>query len=575
MIKLFSQLKLYRRSIILVLITTFIYAIIYLSLPKFMGEIVDNGVVNGNINYIFQVGAIMIVMALLGAALSGVSTYVSTKVACAFGRDIRRKLFVKAENLSINEFDKLGTDSLITRTTNDVTQVQQVLNSIFKTVVFAPMLCIGGVIMIASDGGSIQWILWAAIVGLLIYTTVVLCNLLPIYEKIQVMIDKLNSVLREGLIGVRVIRGFNRTSFHRKRFEETSHNLVNIDLKANRIDATVIPVIAIIMNFTTLAILWYGGIEIDRNKMQIGSVLAFIQYAMQILASVIMVAATFVQIPRAMTSSKRINEVLEIEPEIGNPQNPVKVNDKKGTVEFKNVFYKYKGANEAAIENVSFLAEPGEITAIIGGTGSGKSTILNLVTRFYDVTSGSILVDGIDIRQMTQEDLRSKLGLVPQKSLLFTGTVSENIRYGKDDATNEEVKQAATIAQAKEFITSMSEGFGSEILKGGANVSGGQRQRLAIARALVKNPEIYLFDDCFSALDFKTDRELRTALKKEVAKKAVIIVSQRVSTIMNADKIIVIDDGKVAGIGKHRELLENCQVYSEIVQSQFLEEAIV
>lgn len=575
MIKLFSQLKLYRRSIILVLITTFIYAIIYLSLPKFMGEIVDNGVVNGNINYIFQVGAIMIVMALLGAALSGVSTYVSTKVACAFGRDIRRKLFVKAENLSINEFDKLGTDSLITRTTNDVTQVQQVLNSIFKTVVFAPMLCIGGVIMIASDGGSIQWILWAAIVGLLIYTTVVLCNLLPIYEKIQVMIDKLNSVLREGLIGVRVIRGFNRTSFHRKRFEETSHNLVNIDLKANRIDATVIPVIAIIMNFTTLAILWYGGIEIDRNKMQIGSVLAFIQYAMQILASVIMVAATFVQIPRAMTSSKRINEVLEIEPEIMNPQNPVKVNDKKGTVEFKNVFYKYKGANEAAIENVSFLAEPGEITAIIGGTGSGKSTILNLITRFYDVTSGSILVDGIDIRQMTQEDLRSKLGLVPQKSLLFTGTVSENIRYGKDDATNEEVKQAATIAQAKEFITSMSEGFGSEILKGGANVSGGQRQRLAIARALVKNPEIYLFDDCFSALDFKTDRELRTALKKEVAKKAVIIVSQRVSTIMDADKIIVIDDGKVAGIGKHRELLENCRVYSEIVQSQFLEEAIV
>jgi ATP-binding cassette subfamily B protein len=575
MIKLFVHLKPYFKWILGIFAVTFIYAVIYLCLPKYMGDIVDYGVAAKKTAYIYNTGRIMIILALLGVVFSSASIFLSVKVSSMFGRDIREKLYTKIVNLSLGELNGMQTSSLITRTINDVNQVQQVLSSILRVAVFAPMLCIGGAIMIDKKAASIQWILWTAILGLAAYTVVVLRRLFPLYEKLQIMIDKLNSVLREGLVGVRVIRAFNRTDFQRKKYEDVSYKLTDIGFKVNCIDASIIPVVAIVVSFTTLAIIWFGGIAIDRGNMQIGSMLTFMQYAMQIIGSIVIVASTFVEIPRAIASANRINEVLDLEQIIADPTNPVEPSEKRGIVEFKNVSYKYKGADEAAIEDISFIAEPGKMTAIIGGTGSGKSTILNLIERFYDVTDGSITVDGVDVRKMSQECLRDKISLVPQNQTLFTGTISENIKYGKKDASGIEVEHAAAVAQAAEFIGSSSSGFDSEISKGGVNISGGQKQRLSLARALLKNAEIYLFDDSFSALDLKTESMLRSELKKELSDKTVIIVSQRVSSIIGADKIIVIDDGKVAGAGKHNELLKHCSVYREIVFSQFLEEETV
>jgi ATP-binding cassette subfamily B protein len=395
------------------------------------------------------------------------------------------------------------------------------------------------------------------------------------FRAIQKKIDKINQVLREGLTGIRVIRAFNRSADEKKRFHEANFDLTNISLRVNRMMAVVIPIMFLVMNLTTVSIIWFGSIRIDHGTTNIGNMMAFLQYAMQILFSLLMAALMLIMVPRAQASAERINEVLATEPEITDPPQTVTTAKKrKGYIEFKNVSFSYHGAQEPAVCDISFSALPGEVTAIIGSTGSGKSTLINLIPRFYDVGSGNILIDGVDIRDMSQAYLRSKIGLVPQKAILFSGTIADNIRYGKEDATHEEIRKASAIAQASEFISEMSDGFDSIIAQGGTNVSGGQKQRISIARALVRKPEIFLFDDSFSALDFKTDAKLRVALKKETAHATVIIVGQRVATIMDADRIIVLDEGRIAGMGTHRELYKACEVYREIVASQLSEEEI-
>jgi ATP-binding cassette subfamily B protein len=394
----------------------------------------------------------------------------------------------------------------------------------------------------------------------------------PLFRQLQLKLDNLNRVLRESLTGIRVIRAFNRTSYESRRFEHANLDLTGTAIKVNRIMALIFPVVMIAMNLTTIAIIWFGGIRIDEGNLQVGSLMAFIQYVMQIMFSLLMVSMLFVMVPRAQASSVRINQVLDTTAEINDPEQPQRPSLKKGYVEFRDVTFSYPGAEQPAISHISFTANPGETVALIGGTGAGKSTLVNLVPRFYDVDSGSILVDGVDVRSMSQEDLRARIGFVPQQAVLFTGTVADNIRYGKDDATLDEVTHAAETAQAMEFISTMPDGFESVISQGGTNLSGGQKQRLSIARALLRRPEIYMFDDSFSALDFKTDAKLRMALKRETADSTVIIVAQRVSTVLTADKIVVLDEGEMVGMGTHRELLGTCQVYREIVSSQLSEE---
>ena len=390
----------------------------------------------------------------------------------------------------------------------------------------------------------------------------------------QKKLDKLNQVLRENLIGIRVIRAFNRLNIEKARFTGANQDLTDTSIKINKIMAGMQPIMLVFMNVTTIAIIWFAGLRIDANKMQLGDMMAFLQYAMQIMFSLIMVSIMYIMVPRAQASAVRINEVLDMHPEIVDPEQPRKPEQKRGYVEFRDVVFSYPGAEQPAIENISFTARPGETTAIIGGTGAGKSTLISLIARFYDIDGGALLVDGVDVREMAQKDLRAKIGFVPQTAVLFSGTIADNIRYGKDDATEEEIRHAAEIAQAAEFISQMEGGLSHEIAQGGTNISGGQKQRLSIARALVRRPEIYIFDDSFSALDFKTDAQLRAALKNETADSTVFIVAQRVSTVMEADRIIVLDDGQIVGMGKHRELMGTCEVYREIVSSQLSEEEI-
>lgn len=574
MIKLFRFLKPYKRYIAMVLLLLFFQSMAELYLPTLMSDIVDTGIVKGDTDYILKIGGFMLLVALGSAICVILSSFLSSKVATAFGRDIRKEVFVKGERFSLHEFDKIGTSSMITRTTNDVTQIQQVTIMIMRMMVSAPIMAVGGIIMALSKDKKLSLVLAVAIplLGLVIF--LVAKKAVPLFKVMQKKVDKINLVLRENLIGIRVIRAFNRIEDEKKRFEEASYDFTKTAIRVNKMMAIVMPVMMVIMNFTSIAIIWFGGLRIDTGDIQVGDMMAFLQYAMQIMFSFLMVAIMFVMIPRAEASAVRINEVLDMEPEIIDIKNPKNADGKNGYVEFKDVTFSYPGAEEPAIKDISFSANPGEITAIIGGTGSGKSTLINLIPRFYDIQSGSILVDGVDIREISQKNLREKIGFVPQKAVLFTGTINENIRYGKEDATEEEVKHAAEIAQASEFIANMKEGFDAVIAQGGNNVSGGQKQRLSIARALVRKPEIYIFDDSFSALDFKTDAKLRTALKGETIESTVIIVAQRVSTVMDADRIIVLDEGRISGIGTHRELLKSCEVYKEIVSSQLSEEEL-
>ncbi|KOY14526.1 ABC transporter ATP-binding protein [Paenibacillus xylanivorans] len=574
MMKLFRMLKPYRIPIFFILGLVLLQSLAELYLPTLMADIVNDGIVKGNVPYIWQIGGWMLVIAIAGTACSVTASYLSSRTAGGFAKKLRSRVFRHVENFSLQEFDKLGTASLITRTTNDITQVQNVLTMMLRMMVMAPMMCIGGIFMAVSQDAKLSTIFLVVLPVLAGAIALIGAKGLPLFKQIQKKLDRLNLVLREQLTGIRVVRAFNRGEHERARFNGANTDLRDVSIKVNVLMATLMPVMMLVMNFSMIAILYFGGQRIDSGNMNIGSLIAFIQYAMQIMFSLIMVSIIFVMIPRASASAERINEVLDMQPDLSNPEQPRSMSALQGTIEFDNVTFRYPGAENAALSGISFTARPGETTAIIGGTGSGKSTLLSLIPRFYDVTEGSVRLNGTDVRELRQEDLRAKIGFVPQKAVLFTGTIAENIRHGKDDATMEEIVRAAQTAQAENFITEMKDGYDSIIAQGGNNVSGGQKQRLSIARALVRRPEVYIFDDSFSALDFKTDAKLRAAMKSETTEAAVLIVAQRVSTVMDADRILVMDEGRIVGSGTHKELLEHNEVYREIVSSQLTEEEI-
>jgi ATP-binding cassette, subfamily B, multidrug efflux pump len=574
MMKLFRSLKPFALPIAFVLALVAAQAISELYLPTLMSDIVDTGIVQGDTAYILRVGGLMLLIALGGVVCSVVAAWLSARVGMGFGRDLRRKVFTRVEGFSLSEFDRIGTPSLITRTTNDITQVQMFTMIMMRMMVMAPIMAVGGVIMAVQKDAKLTWVLVVVIPIIAVIITITASRALPLFRAIQAKIDTLNRVLREGLTGMRVIRAFNRIDHEKGRFAAANLDLTAISIRVNKLMALMMPLMMLLMNLTTIAIIWFGARRIDLGEMHVGSLMAFLQYAMQILFSLLMVSFLFIMLPRASASSGRINEVLALEPGITDRPEVRKPEREHGHIEFRNVTFGYPGAEEPALRDICFDAKPGEVTAIIGGTGSGKSTLVNLIPRFYDPGSGGIFVDGVDIRDMAQEELRRRLGFVPQRAILFNDTIAGNIRFGREDASDEEVAAAAETAQALEFILAMPDGFQSVIAQGGANVSGGQKQRLAIARALVRKPEIYVFDDTFSALDFRTDAALRAALRRQTSESTVIIVAQRVNTVMDADRIIVLDDGRVVGMGAHKELLRTCGVYREIVSSQLSEEEL-
>lgn len=573
MIKLLKNLTTYKWAVFAVLILVFAQSMSDLYLPTLMADIIDKGVVTGDTAYIWKIGAVMLGITGLGALAAIAASYYSSKAAMGLGRDIRRKVFNHVERFTLQEFDQVGTASLITRTTNDITQVQQVVIMMLRMVVSAPIMFVGGLIMAVSKDAKLSLVIVAAMPILVVSILLILWKGVPLFGQVQKRLDRLNLVLRENLTGIRVIRAFNRESEEKVRLTKANADLTDVSIKVNKIMAFLMPVMMLVMNLTVVGVIWFGGIRINNGGMQIGDLMAFIQYVMQIMFALVMASVMFVMIPRAAVSAKRINEVLEMEPTMVDA-GTASADRERGTLVFDRVTFSYPGAEAPVLSDISFTARPGEITAVIGGTGSGKSTLVNLIPRFYDVTNGSIQVNGVDSQAVPQEELRSKIGFVPQKALLFTGTIADNIRFGKEDATDEEIKHAARVAQATDFIERMPNQYDSIIEQGGSNVSGGQKQRLSIARALVRKPDIYVFDDSFSALDFKTDATLRKALKQETEDATVLIVAQRVSTVMDADQIIVLEEGKIAGIGTHDELYATNDVYQEIVKSQLSEEEI-
>ncbi len=570
MLKLFRLIKPYRAYVAIVLVLALAQSIGFLLLPRLMSDIVDKGIVRGDQRAILETGGLMLLMSSVGTLCAIAGSYYSSKVATGFGRILRGEIFARVEHFSIHQFDRFGSASLVTRTTNDTTQVQQMLVMMLTMVITAPMMAIGGVILALSQDTQLAWVLIAVMPVMALMFGLIMRGAVPLSQAMQIKIDRLNLVLGEGLSGVRVIRAFDRGAHQRERFDQANLDLTNTSIAVNRLIAFLMPALIVMLNLTSVAIIWFGSHRIDQGLMQVGAMIASLQYAMQILFAVFMVTAMFVMLPRASASAARINEVLDDTPEIVDPAQPMQPQRvaTPGHVEFQNVTFQYPGAEEAALTGVSFTAHPGELTAIIGGTGSGKSTLAGLIPRFYDVNQGRVLVDGVDVRDMTQADLRARIGFVPQKAVLFTGTVAANIRYGREDASDEEVRHAATVAQAVEFIDAMPEQFGSPISQGGINLSGGQKQRLSIARAIVRKPDIYVFDDSFSALDFATDARLRAALRSETANATVFVVAQRISTVINADRIVVLDNGRVVGIGTHAQLLEQSEIYREIVTSQ-------
>ena len=567
MLKLFKGLKPYWTLVIGVLVLVFISTMTDLELPDLMSDIVDTGIVQGDVSYILGRGGVMLLVALLGTVCTILTSYLSSKIGMGFSRDLRKKVFEKVESFSLTEINEVGTASLITRTTNDINQVQMVVIMMMRMMLSAPIMIVGALIMALRKDVELSKVI-LVVIPIIIVTIVIIAKFtLPMFQKMQDKIDKLNLVVRENLTGIRVIRVFNKVEAEQERFNQASLEVSRIATMANRLMGALMPLMMLILNLSIIAVIWFGGIRFNDGDLLVGDLMAFIQYLTQVMFSLLMLTMMFVLIPRAQASAVRINEVLEMESPIQEPKEAIQP-QLKGYVEFKNVSFGYEGAEEYAISNISFVAKPGEVTAIIGGTGSGKSSILNMIPRFYDAAKGEVLVDGVNVRDMNQQELRSKIGYVPQKAVLFTGTIRDNILYGKEDATDEEVRHALEIAQATDFVSKMKEGIESPISQGGTNVSGGQKQRLSIARAIVRKPEIYLFDDSFSALDFKTDAQLRAALKKETKDSTVIIVAQRVSTVMDATRILVMDEGHVVGMGTHEELLQTNEIYQQIVESQ-------
>ena len=567
MLKLFKGLKPYWTLVIGVLVLVFISTLTDLELPDLMSDIVDTGIVQGDVSYILGRGGVMLLVALLGTVCTILTSYLSSKIGMGFSRDLRKKVFEKVESFSLTEINEMGTASLITRTTNEINQVQMVVIMMMRMMLSAPIMIVGALIMALRKDVELSKVILVVIPIIIVTIAIIAKFTLPMFQKMQNKIDKLNLVVRENLTGIRVIRVFNKVEAEQERFNQASLEVSRIATMANRLMGALMPLMMLILNLSIIAVIWFGGIRINDGDLMVGDLMAFIQYLTQVMFSLLMLTMMFVLIPRAQASAVRINEVLEMESPIQEPKEAIQP-QLKGYVEFKNVSFGYEGAEEYAISNISFVAKPGEVTAIIGGTGSGKSSILNMIPRFYDAAKGEVLVDGVNVRDMNQQELRSKIGYVPQKAVLFTGTIRDNILYGKEDATDEEVRHALDIAQATDFVSKMKEGIESPISQGGTNVSGGQKQRLSIARAIVRKPEIYLFDDSFSALDFKTDAQLRAALKKETKDSTVIIVAQRVSTVMDATRILVMDEGHVVGMGTHEELLQTNEIYQQIVESQ-------
>ena len=564
----------YRAQLLVVIVLLTVQAVANLYLPNLNADIINNGVVKGNIGYIARTGVLMLGVTLLLAVAAIAATFFASRTAMAFGRDVRGAVFRRVLDFSAVETNHFGAPSLITRNTNDVQQVQMVIVMALTVMILAPIMAVGGVFMALREDVPLSSLLVVIIPVMALVIGTLVARAMPLFRSMQKKIDRINQVMRENLSGIRVIRAFVRTEHEERRFDDANADLTETSLRVNRLFALMIPSLFAILNLSTVAILWFGGLRINNGDMPIGNLMAFLQYVMQILFSVMMATVMFVMVPRAAASAERIAQVLDTPISLHDPDEPAPAPAALGFVEFRNVEFRYPGAEDAVLHDISFVARPGTTTALVGSTGSGKSTLINLLPRFYDATGGSVLIDGVDVRAIRQEDLWRLMGLVPQRAFLFSGTVASNLRYGNEDATDEDLWRALTIAQARDFVAEMPGELDAPIDQGGTNVSGGQRQRLAIARAIVKRPRIYIFDESFSALDFKTDLNLRMALQPETRGATVFIVSQRVGTIMHADQIVVLDSGAIAGIGAHEELMETCETYREIVYSQLTREEV-
>jgi ATP-binding cassette subfamily B protein len=558
----------YRRPIAVLLVLQLVGTIGSLYLPSLNGQIIDNGVAKGDTAYILHTGAWMLVVSLVQIAATIAATYFASRTASGTARDVRRSVFHQVGEFSAQEVSRFGAPTLISRSTNDVQQVQLVLYMGLAMMVSAPMMMIGGIIMAMREDVGLSWLVAVAVPVLAISVSLIIRKMIPNFRRMQAAVDSVNRVMREQITGVRVVRAFVREGHERERFGEVNTAYTGSAIAVGRLMALAFPIVMVVLNASTVAVLWFGAGRVDSGQMQIGALTAFMQYLLQILMSVMMATFMSMMIPRATVSAGRIIEVLQTEGSVHEADAPVPIAASGATVEFDGVEFSYPGAEAPVLHDLTFTARPGETTAIIGSTGSGKTTLVNLIPRLYDVTGGTIRLEGVDIREAALEDLWSHVGLVPQQPYLFTGTVASNLRYGNPEATDADLWHALTIAQGADFVAEMPGGLDAEIAQGGTNVSGGQRQRLAIARALVRRPQVFLFDDSFSALDLTTDVRLRRALRPETRDATVIVVAQRVSTIVDADQIIVLDDGGIVGIGRHAELLESCPTYLEIVESQ-------
>ena len=558
-----------------IILVSFTYAMVManLWLPDKMSEIVNNGIIKQDMPAIWHNGLAMIVVTAAGGLCSIVIGFLAARIATGMAQKLRTELFERVESFALADFNKFSTASLITRSTNDIQQIQMTSILLLRLALMAPIMAIGGLQKAIHNAPNLSWIIALAVSVLLVVIAVLFVIAVPRFKKLQTLVDKLNLVTRENLVGLKVIRAFHNEKIEQKKFQQANTELNKMNLFVNRLMMLLDPIMTLVMNFSSVAIVWFGAHLISSGNLQIGNMMAFLEYAMQVIISFLLLSMVFIMVPRAAVSVKRVGEVLDTLPSIVDPQLPQQLpNDATGKIEFKDVTFTYPDADLPVLSSINFTAEPGQTTAFIGSTGSGKSTLINLIPRFYDVSAGQILLDGVDVRQLKLEDLYDQIGYVPQKGVLFSGTIASNIKYGNAKASQKLVEKSAKIAQATEFISELKNGYKNEIAQGGSNVSGGQRQRLSIARAIAVEPNVYIFDDSFSALDFKTDAKLRSALAKETKHKTVLIVGQRINTIMNADKIIVLDEGKIVGQGTHQELMKDCQVYQEIAASQLSED---
>ncbi len=574
MIQLFRFLKPYKVPLITLIVLTFTMTVGTLYIPTLTADIVNKGILVGNVPYIIKTGAFMLLVSALTGGVTVWSNRLGADISARLARDIRGAIFTKAQTFSLNDFNKVGTASMITRATSDVTLIGDSTVLFVLLLLPAPVMAVSGLILAFAKDQVMSLIIVATMVVFVVVAALLGKKVIPLFQQIQLKMDTINRILRESIIGVRVIRAFHRESYEKKRIDAASVDYAENNIRINKMIAVLQPIAMLIINGGIIGVLWLGGVRAADGAILIGDIIAMVEYCFLILIFLIMGVMMFMYIPRAQACAQRINEVLSIEPTITDPTNSTPQTQEHAHLELKNVTFRYPNAEEAVLSDLTFESKSGEVTAIIGGTGAGKSTIANLILRFYEIESGSVRLNGVDIREMTQKELRDKIGFVPQKTFLFSGSIAENIRYGMESATQQQIEHAAKIAQAHDFIVKMEDSYNSPVAQGGGNLSGGQKQRIAIARAIIRKPEFYLFDDSFSALDFSTDAKLRAALKEEVGNSTLIIVAQRISTIMGADRIIVLDDGKIAGIGRHKELMKHCEVYQQIAASQLREEEL-